>query len=621
MYRVMLFLIVLLLPACSGASKLFHRASEPDGYWLPLTVDLRFDPSVTEAAVEYTDACGQRQALPIGERLSASLVRDMGMVFQHVHMPPTGQNVDGVVHVALGLKELDLFIPRQTTKSYPATVTVGATISYAQADGATLYTKNLRAEAHGTVDTEEKSCEVKGLASIANAAVALLAQGLKKNLGTSTKVREAAQRAQDRRPADSPIVVPVAPLPIPTAEPAIVRSQDRPPQSSLTYRVMLHEGFKNERLESGEQITMEIEVSNSGSTVAKEVTVRFSGTPELVEQFANPVPVGDLAPNEMKRVVISARVPATAAVRRGEINLSVEGSNAASADQKKFQIEWHPKQTASASRDADDVDRIPSSVAWPERKAAIGIAIGIGAFRLSAVPPVSFAAHDAELMAEYFRKIGGISSERMLVRLDEHALKDDLVEVFEERLPQLATAGSDVIIYIAGRAVVNRSNGAVSLIPHEADPSMPLRLLSLRRIYESLVRLPIARAVLIFDLILTASDGTASPAGKEPEWSAVPTGKATDKLVQLIGVSSSSDEPAHGRHGLLSYYVLKGLGGAADRDQNGTVAVGELCGYVRDQVATVAKDRHQKIQEPQCIPNMVRGARSATIPLTRYREP
>ena len=59
-------LLLISLSGCSGTSKIFNRFSEPDGYWLPLTVDLRLDPSVTDAALEYTDACGQRQALPIG---------------------------------------------------------------------------------------------------------------------------------------------------------------------------------------------------------------------------------------------------------------------------------------------------------------------------------------------------------------------------------------------------------------------------------------------------------------------------------------------------------------------------------------------------------------------------
>src|SRR5690349_8921356 len=194
-------LLLISLSGCSGASKIFNRFSEPDGYWLPLSVDVRLDPSVTDAALEYTDACGQRQALPIGERLTTSLKKDLGLVFQRIQIPPAAQKADGVVDVALGLKETDLFIPRQTSKTYPATVVVGATISYADANSNVLYTKNLRAESHGTVETEGQSCAVKGLGAVANEAVTLLAQGLKKHLGTSTKIRDAAERKKSNGPS------------------------------------------------------------------------------------------------------------------------------------------------------------------------------------------------------------------------------------------------------------------------------------------------------------------------------------------------------------------------------------------------------------------------------------
>lgn len=619
--------VVLLLISLSGcgASKIFNRFSEPDGYWLPLTVDLRLDPSVTDAALEYTDACGQRQALPIGERLTTSLKKDLGLVFQRIQVSPAAQKADGVVDVALGLKETDLFIPRQTSKTYPATVIVGATISYADTDSNILYTKNLRAESHGTVETEGQSCEVKGLGAVANEAVTILTQGLKKHLGTSTKIRDAAQRKKsDGQPTGSPSVPSVAASRVETA--AIPATPSSVPLSasqnvSLAYRVILREGQANERLESGEKVTMEVEVSNTGTIVAKEVVVRLSGTPVLVEQFANPVPVGDLQSNEMKRVVVSARMPPTEAVRQGELVLSIEAANGVLPVHKKFPIEWHPRPARLSVSPVDDVDRIPDTTGGQARKKTVGIAIGISAFRHPTLSPLPFAAHDAEVMAEYFNKLIGIPSEQVKLLTDDHALKDDLIEVFEEWLPQHAESGSDVIIFIAGRALVNPSTGAVSLVPHEADPGAPLRLVSLRRLHDALARLPIQRAVLMMDLTWPASGAEPSADGKEPMWDAIPTGLRREKLVQIVG--TSGHEQAHpyeeGRHGLFTYFLLKGLSGAADRDQNGIVALGEVCGYVREQVAVAAKEKYQQPQHPMCVPPSTPASKTAGLPLSRLK--
>jgi hypothetical protein len=625
MSRLTVVLLLISLSGCNGTSKIFNRFSEPDGYWLPLTVDLRLDPSVTDAALEYTDACGQRRALPIGERLTTWLKKDLGLVFQRIQVPPAEQKADGVVDVALGLKETDLFIPRQTSKTYPATVVVGATISYADADSNMLYTKNLRAESHGTVETEGQSCEVKGLGAVANEAVTLLTQGLKKHLGTSTKIRHAAEHkkpnGQSTVSSSVPSVAasrvetattPVAPAPVPLSTSL---------HASLTYRVILREGQTNERLESGEKVTMEVEVSNTGSIVAKEVVVRLSGTPALVEQFANPVPIGDLQSNEMKRVVVSARMPPTEAARQGELVLSIEAANGTSPDQKKFPIEWHPHPARLSVSPGDDVDRIPDIAGGQVQKKTIGIAIGVSTFRHPTLSPVPFATHDAEVMAEYFNKLTGIPSERIRLLTDDHALKDDLIEVFEEWLPQQAKSGSDVIIFIAGRALVNPLTGAVSLIPHEADPGSSLRLVSLRRLHEALARLPIQHAVLIMDLTWTSSGGKPSADGKEPMWDAIPAGLRGEKLVQIIG--TSGHEQAHpyeeGRHGLFTYFLLKGLSGAADRDQNGIVALGEVCGYVRAHVAVAATDKYQQPQHSMCIPLSTPASKTAALPLSRLK--
>lgn len=625
MSRLTIVLLLISLSGCGGTSKIFNRFSEPDGYWLPLTVDLRLDPTVTGASLEYTDACGQRQTLPIGERLSTSLRKDMGLVFQRIQVQPAALKADGVVDVALGLKEADLFIPRQTSKTYPATVMVGAMMSYTDADGNVLYTKNLRAEAHGTVETEGQSCEVKGLGAVANEAVTILTQGLKKHLGTSTKIREAAQHKNSN--GHPTIALPVSPraastpeavaTPVPAAPSPLPDSQI----ASLAYRVMLREGQANERLESGEKVTMEVEVNNTGAIPAKDVVVRFSGTPVLVEQFANPVPVGDVQPNETKRVVVSARMPPTETVRQGELVLSIEAANGASPVQKKFPIEWHPRHSLTSVSPVDDVDRIPDIARGHERKKTAGIAIGIGAYRHPTLPPVPFAAHDAEIMADYFNKLSGIPAERIQLLTDNHALKGDFIEVFEEWLPKQVETGSDVLIFIASRALMNPSTGAVSLIPHEADPGSPLRLVSLRRLHEALARLPIHRAVLMMDLTWTSSSAEPSADGKEPTWSVVPALLRGEKLIQIIG--TSGQEQGHqyeeGRHGLFTYFLLKGLGGAADRDENGVVAIGELCGYVREHVTAMATETYQQAQHPTCVPPIHAASKSAGVPLSRFK--
>lgn len=56
------------------------------------------------------------------------------------------------------------------------------------------------------------------------------------------------------------------------------------------------------------------------------------------------------------------------------------------------------------------------------------------------------------------------------------------------------------------------------------------------------------------------------------------------------------------RHGLFTYYFLKGLQGEADRNQDGMVEVQELDAFVRSGVQTIAR-RLNVEQTPQLLPS------------------
>jgi hypothetical protein len=502
---VALVLLVVLSGCNEMSSRWFVGAGNSQGYWLPLTVGLRLDPSVTEAALAYTDSCGQPQTLPLADRLTPALKRDIGMVFERVlaDAQPLGTRVaapaDGVVEVVLGLKEIELFILRQANKSYPATITLGATVSYFDAGGTLLSTGNLRTEARGNVDTERQGCEVHGLAGLTNDAITRLAQGLNQHLGTSIKILQAAEAKQ---------------------------SGGRPPLSGS-----------------------QAEAGRAGSAA------------------------------------------------------------------------FRPAQAEASQGRTIDVDQVPERVAGHERRKAVGIAIGVGAFRDPEVPVVNFASHDAEVMARYLRAVGGIPAWQVKVVTDDHALKDDLVEVLENWLPQHVESGGDVLVFFSGRAMVDPATGAVWLFPHEGTPGSPVRLFSLRRLQAALTRLPLQHAVLLLDVTLTVPPDSVRHKGRSPVWDAAASTPGDGKLVQIVGVSGVQDAHRYerGRHGLFTFHLLKGLRGEADADGDGLVSLGELFDYVQTQVPKAARAEYGHEQEPMSVPPLDPKAQARSLPLARVK--
>jgi hypothetical protein len=619
--RLAFSLVVLIaLAACSGPSKLFTRLADPEGYWLPLTVDLRLDPSVTEAALSYTDACRKTATIPIGNRLKTVLKRDFGTVFERVRSDPpaSGQSpADGTVEIALGLKAIEMPPVRQGSRTYPAVVTLGVTAVYTDASQTALYTKRLRVDIKGRTETEGSSCEVDGLADLADQAVVTLSQGLKKHFGTSTKIREVANARhenQERNKSSRSLAEEAGKSAVPPQADAATEEK-----TALSFRVMLRDADHDQVLRSGEKISIEIEVTNAGPGTAKQISMGLSGTPLLVRQFSTPITIGDVRSGETKRLDLEGTAPETDDIQQADLIFSLEPSSAGKVPlgQKKFHVALHPKKTESA--EVGDVDRIPERINGFERKKTAAVAIGVGSYRSSQVQAIPFAARDAEIMAQYFRSLSGVPSARTRLLTDDHALKEDFVELFEEWLPEQVSTGSTVLIFIAARAVINPSTGAVSLMPHEADTRAPQRFFSLRRLYEALARLPIQRAVLLMDLTLT--EPAEALHGKPPVWDSLPDALQGEKLIQLIGISGVQEAHQYeeARHGLFTYYLLKGLRGDADLDQNGAVAVAELCGYVREHVLMVAKEKFHNAQEPACVPSANAKAKAWNFILTRVK--
>jgi len=605
-------LVAVLLTGLTGCDWFSSRTGgDSEGYWLPLTVKLRLDPSVTEAELAYRDACGQPRTFPIGDRLKRDLERQIGMVFEHLqtessskkHGPP-----DGTVEVELGLKEVELLISRKGKHQYPATVTVGATISYIDAAGALLDTKKLRTDARDEIEIKSEGCEVHGLDKVVDRAVDTLAQGLKKHLGNSIRIREAAEaKARGGRPTV-------------TRSQADTGSATIAGPAQLSFRAMLVEANKNQVLESGEKLTVTVEVTNAGPGVAQQVQVMLDGSPALVQHFTNPIEVGDLQPGETKVVEANGKVPLVSVAEQAELVISLSSSgDVQEPARKKFVAALRPAKLEQVEVLSVDVDQVPERVPGYERRKAVGIAIGVGTYSDPEVPGVKFALRDAEVVASYFRTVGGIPAKQVKVLTDGHALKDDLAQLFEGWLPQHVGSDSVVLIFFSGRALMDPTTGAVSLIPYDGSPAAPPRLFSLRRLQAALAGLSIQRAVLLLDVSLSVP--SVSQNHRSPVWDIGAPGLQDGKLVQILGIHGiqKAHQYEQGQHGLFTYYLLKGLGGTADRNQDGVVAVGELFDYVHAQVPKAAKAQYGNEQEPSCVPALGPRAPVRGVSLARFR--
>ena len=625
----------LLFLSLTGCGLFGSRDGVHIGYYLPLTVQLRQAPTVAAAQLTYQDACGQNQVLPFGPQLAEAITRKSGRVFEKIvpDNAPVPPSVDGYEDVSVGMTTLDLFIPRQVTRSHPATLAIGLDFGYIAADGTVLFSKKLQGLGSGDVDVNVSSCELKGLDKIVKEAIANVTDGMAEALGTSVKIRQAAgaghtgASATGATPPPSPMAqsAPVVPVPVPVPVPApaaagAAATEERP--STLVFRAIIRDENRNQLLHEGENVDVEIEVKNEGPGAAAGVEILVSGTAALVEMIPSVLIVGDIPAGDVKRVSVNGKVGAVAEATQAELVLALRAKSPAVQlpSVKKYLMAVKPANAPEAIAVPVDVDEMPKpSSGKLKQPKAVGIAIGIGQFRENAMPRVKYAQQDADTVAKYWSAVGGIPAERIRRLFESRALKGDLVETFEEWLPRQADATTVVYVFIAGRGLVDPATGAVSVIPFDGTATSSARLYSLRRLQESLSKLPVQRSIVMVDLSLQhlPVQNGAGPAA--PMWPQEEQGK--ERVMWMVG-NRSMQEAHHfdlGHHGLFAYQLLKGLGGAADVDKDGTILAGELCVYARGQVAKMAHEQFGNEQDPLCVPGPGQGAMVRLQPVAKLR--
>lgn len=398
--------------------------------------------------------------------------------------------------------------------------------------------------------------------------------------------------------------------PAPAVQPAV-----------LSFRAMLREPHRSLVLHTGEPIKLEVEVKNEGSGPAQAVEVAVHGSSTLVEQLPTGLAVGDLAPGEMRRVVMEGKMGPVKEPINGELLLSLRtvSETVQLPDGKKFLIALKPQQDAKSLVKPVDVDKLPKPVGKFKQPKAIGVAIGVGRFRDNGTAKVRFAARDAQTVSAYLQSVAGLPAGRVRTITDTHALKNDVAELLEEWLPTQVDPTTVVYIYLAGRGLVDRVTGAVSLVPFDGTAAAAGRAYPLRRLHELLTRLPIQRAIIMLELSLEPPSGSDLPDRAMPVWES--GGAAKHKIMWMIGNRTMQDAHAYdpGHHGLFTYHLLKGLGGSGDINRDGIVLAGELCAYARGQVSKVAREQYANEQDPLCIPAPGQSITARLQPLARLR--
>jgi len=394
----------------------------------------------------------------------------------------------------------------------------------------------------------------------------------------------------------------------------------------LTFSTQLKDQNDNRILESGEEVKLRITVANKGEGTARNVQVTLSGNPLLVSLFGEKRLIGDVAAGERKTAEFKTVLPARMSTQTASLRILVsEGGGFSPAEAKILRVAMRTveiKETVEMISEVN-VDDIPLKVRDYEKKDNVALVIGISKYREKTIPEVKYAARDAEVVARYLENVGGIPRANIKVLTDDKATKSDIEAQISDWIPRRTTEASTVFIYYAGHGTPGPQGREAFVVPYEGRPDYPSQLYPLQKMYDTLNKLPAREVVVMLDSCFSGAKGRSiTGEGTRPISISIENPVLAGGKIMILAASSGSQVSSDYdkvRHGLFTYYLLRGMRGEASRDREGTVELGGLYEFVKKNVAETASLEMNRDQTPVLLPSEFTVQDKLKVPISRAR--
>jgi hypothetical protein len=247
-----------------------------------------------------------------------------------------------------------------------------------------------------------------------------------------------------------------------------------------------------------------------------------------------------------------------------------------------------------------------------------GVVIGIEHYP-SPLPPATYAAHDAHAVVRMMLSMG-IPADHIRVLEGDRATRARTRSAITW-LNRNVRPDSRVWVYFSGHGTRDEK-GRPYLVPYDGDPAdLPDTGVGLHSFLGRLGSLPASRIIVALDSCFSG-EGQRSvvPEGARPLVLTEEEGSGGEKeramqgahliLLSASGVAQEAGVLPAVRHGLFTYYLLRGLEGAAAR--NGHLTLSGLYGYLGPKVSEQAALQNRD-QVPTIHPFPLEGTDNLTL--------
>lgn len=280
-----------------------------------------------------------------------------------------------------------------------------------------------------------------------------------------------------------------------------------------------------------------------------------------------------------------------------------EAAETAARAEREKAYEESRRLAAALESEYPVLEEFPKAAAAPRPK-DFALIVGIESYR--SIVKADYGESDAKRMRAYIESLG-VPSQNIVSLTGQSASKSDIVKYLEEWLPANVSPESRVYFYYSGHGAPDPQSGTAYLVPWDGDPSFPKSTAySVAQLYASLEKLPAKEAVVMLDSCFSGAGGRSVMAqGARPLVTVREDAPAASGKVAVL-TASGPEQIAGGlelrKQGLFSYYLMRGLSGAADANADKSVSLGELRDYLSAEVPKAAR-RSNRDQTPRVSGN------------------
>ncbi|MFA4839385.1 MAG: caspase family protein [Candidatus Neomarinimicrobiota bacterium] len=363
----------------------------------------------------------------------------------------------------------------------------------------------------------------------------------------------------------------------------------------------------------GVNVEVQARVQNRGQGSAEKVNFKINlpdgvyFAPESKTEYQ----FGTLKPGEYKDLVFSL-IPSKRVAKEITVNIGFSEENTSGALPLNLAIEKPLKtvgqlvvkgqelsQTTLPDVATVSVD-IEKDIPQTKTLRAQDFAVVFGIEMYKNVPGVTFARRDAQWMKTYIEKVLGIPAGNIYFKTDADVSLAEFRVAFSGWLQKRVQKGvSNVYIYYAGHGAPELKEKKAYLIPYDGNPNYPEQSgYELTKLYEDLNALDAKTVTVFLDACFSGANrdkemllADARPIMIEVE------GPLTGNVTVFSATSGSQIASAwpEKKHGLFSYFLMKGLQNMADSNGDRVITVRELGDYLQTNVSQTAGllDREQ----------------------------